>query len=61
MREVLTISVPKEFATKVRRDAKKRGMPISHYIIHSIKIQDQLISEEDILCMSKTLKEDIKT
>ena len=60
MREVITLSLPKDTATKIRLNAKKRGLSISHYVIHSIENQESMISEEEVLVLNKEIKKDKK-
>lgn len=53
MREVLTISLPKEKKKEIMQRAKKAGMTVSAYIISALELEEQLISEDELLEMAK--------
>lgn len=52
MRSVLTISVPSEKEKFIRSRAKRMKKTLSSYFLYAIELEQQLISEEEILAMA---------
>jgi len=61
MRKVLSISISDDLEKEIKRKTKKRGFDsVSDYIKNLLTIDDDLISEEDLLKMSARASRDFK-
>ena len=61
MREVLTLSLPKEATKMIKKRVEERGFStVSGYIQFLLDADDELISAEDLLKMSKRAERDYK-
>ncbi len=61
MREVLTLSLPPKTTQQIKKKAKNKGFgSVSGYIKYLIKMDDDVISADELLEMSKQAKEDYK-
>jgi len=60
MRSVLSISLPEETKKEIQRRAKKANKTTSEYIIQIIQLEKSLISEDELLKMSKDAEKDYK-
>ncbi len=61
MRSVLSISLPECKKQYIKERAKKANKSISSYILYIIDIEEQLISENELVKMSKKSEKDYKT
>lgn len=61
MRAILTISVPEEEKKKIEERAKKAGKTISGYILYTVKLEEKLITEDEILAMAEEAEKDYRT
>ena len=60
MRSVLSISLPLAKKKEIMRRAKKAGKTVSSYILMALDLEDQLISEDELLGMAKRAEADYK-
>lgn len=58
MRSVMSISLPSEQKAEIERRAKKAGKSISSYIIYAVSLEQNLISEDELVAMSKQAEKD---
>ena len=62
MRKVLSISITDTLEKEIKRKTKKRGFnSVSDYIKNLLLIDDDLISEEELLKTSKKARRDFKS
>lgn len=62
MRKVLSISITDTLEKEIKRKTKLRGFnSVSDYIKNLLIIDDDLISEEELLEMSKQARKDFKS
>ncbi len=60
MREVLSISVSKEEKKKILARAKKSGKNVSAYILYALEVENDLISEDELLARWKRAQENYR-
>ncbi len=61
MREVLTLSLPPKTTQMIKKKAKNKGFDtVSGYIKYLIKMDDDVISADELLGMAKEAREDYK-
>ena len=60
MRSVLSISLSEKDKKKVMARAKKAGKSVSSYILYTLNLEENLVSEDDLVRMSKKAKKDYK-
>jgi len=60
MRAIINISVPAEKKTQIQERANKAGMTVSAYILNAIAIEQEMISEEDLIKMAKKAEKNYK-
>ena len=60
MRSVLTISIPEEKKKIITRRAKKAGKTVSAYVISVLELEEKLISEDELVEMSREAMEEHK-
>ncbi|MBI5412152.1 hypothetical protein HZA43_03170 [Candidatus Peregrinibacteria bacterium] len=60
MRAILTISMPVEAKKEVEKRARRVHKTTSGYLLDALKIVEQMISEEELLAMSKTAGKNYK-
>ncbi|HNY36128.1 MAG TPA: hypothetical protein PLD14_00305 [Candidatus Pacearchaeota archaeon] len=61
MRKVLSISTTEAMEKKAKRNAKKNGFSnVSQYVNYLFSMNDDMISEEELLECSKRAREDYK-
>ena len=60
MREVLSISVSKEEKKKILARAKKSGKNVSAYILYALEVENDLISEDELLAIAKRAEKDYR-
>ncbi len=61
MHKALSISISDELEKEIKRKTKKRGFnSVSDYIKNLLLIDDDLISEEELLEISKKAREDFR-
>ncbi|MFA5729949.1 MAG: hypothetical protein WC938_01860 [Candidatus Paceibacterota bacterium] len=61
MRKVLSISTTEAIEKKAKRNAKKNGFStVSEYVNYLFSMNDDMISEEELLECSKRAREDYK-
>ncbi len=53
MRSVLNISLPAQHKLAVQKRAAASGKSVSAYVLHAIRVEQELISEEELLKMAK--------
>lgn len=61
MRSILTISLPQKDKEDLLRRAKKAGKTVSAYIKSIIDLEQNMISEDELLAMSKTAMKEYKS
>ena len=61
MRSVLSVSLPKEKKKEIEERAKKANKTTSAYIIYVVELEKQLISEDELVKMSKKAEKDYKS
>lgn len=60
MRSVLSISLPQEEKVKLEKRARKAGITISAYILYSVKVAENAISQEELLEMATEAEKDYR-
>lgn len=60
MRSVLSISLPEDQKKEIEQRAKKANKSTSSYILYTVNLEKQLISEDDLVKMSKKAEKDYK-
>jgi len=60
MRSVLSVSLPEDKKKEIEERAKKANKSTSAYIIYVVDLEKQLISEDDLVKMSKKAEKDYK-
>jgi predicted DNA-binding protein len=60
MRSILTISLPAGKKALLTKRAKKAGKTVSGYILSIIELEEQLISEDDLLAMAVRAEKDYR-
>lgn len=60
MRSVLTISLPAETKKEVEKRARIARKSTSRYILDTLEMVDQMISEDELLAMSKEAERNYK-
>ena len=61
MREVLTLSLPPKTTQLIKKKAKNKGFDsVSGYIKYLIKMDDDVISADELLEMAKQARKDYK-
>ncbi|MFH0820907.1 MAG: hypothetical protein V1908_03985 [Candidatus Peregrinibacteria bacterium] len=60
MRAVLAISIPVEKKQEVEQRAKRVQKTTSAYVLNALEVFEQLISEEELLAMSKEAEQNYK-
>jgi uncharacterized protein (DUF1778 family) len=61
MRAILNISLPEEKKKQIQERAKNSGQSVSAYILHAVEVEQQIISEAQLLKMAKRAKKDFKS
>jgi hypothetical protein len=61
MRTALSISLPKSEKISIENEARRRGISLSAYILHAVKMDRVLITEEDVLEIEQRSDESFKT
>ncbi|HKK54453.1 MAG TPA: hypothetical protein VJ926_02960 [Patescibacteria group bacterium] len=62
MRQVLSLSLPKQSSEKIKKLSKKRGFKsVSEYIKYLIDLDSNLISDAELLKSVKTAHQEYKT
>ena len=60
MRSILSLSLPLYQKKKIQEKAKKVNKTISNYILSALNLLDELISEDELLQMSKKAEKDYR-
>jgi hypothetical protein len=60
MRSVLSVSLPEDKKKEIEERAKKANKSTSAYIIYVVELEKQLISEDELVKMSKKAEKDYK-
>ena len=60
MRSVLSISLPEEKKKELQERARKINKTTSEYFLYIMELEKSLISEDELLLMSKNAKKDYK-
>lgn len=60
MRSVLSVSLPEDKKKEIEERAKKANKSTSAYIIYVVDLEKQLISEDELVKMSKKAEKDYK-
>lgn len=60
MRAVLNISIPLQEKKRVERRAKKAKKTVSAYVLFALKLEENLISEDELVRMAKQAERDYK-
>ena len=60
MRQVLSISVSPEEKKRILARAKKSGRNVSAYILYALEIENDLISEDELLARCKRARENYR-
>jgi uncharacterized protein (DUF1778 family) len=58
MRSVLNLSLPKEKKLLIQKRAASAGKSVSAYVLQAIQIEQDLISEEELLQMASAARAD---
>ena len=61
MRAILSVSLPSEKKKEIEERAKKTHKSTSAYIIYVVELEKQLISENELIKMSKKAEKDYKS
>jgi Arc/MetJ-type ribon-helix-helix transcriptional regulator len=62
MRKVLSLSLPEKTAKNLKKLSKKRGYTsVSSYVKHLVELDEELISEKELLQSVLEAREDYKT
>ncbi len=61
MRSILSVSLPAEKKKEIEERAKKANKSTSSYIMYVVELEKQLISEDELVKMSKKAEKDYKT
>lgn len=61
MRSVLSISLPPEKKKEIEERAKKADKTVSAYLIQAVELEKSLISEDELVKMSKKAEKDYLT
>lgn len=60
MRSILTLSLSAQEKAELQKRAKTKKKTLSAYVLDSLRLVDQLISEEELLAMAKKAEENYK-
>lgn len=61
MRAILSVSLPAEKKKEIEERAKKASKSTSSYIMYVVELEKQLISEDELIKMSKKAEQDYKS
>lgn len=60
MRSILNVSLPPQKKKEIEKRARKMGFSVSAYILHSVNMEQKMISEDEILEMAERAEKDYK-
>ena len=61
MRSILSVSLPADKKKEIEERAKKANKSTSSYIMYVVELEKQLISEDELVKMSKKAEKDYKS
>ena len=61
MRSILTISLPEKEKKFILQRAKKAKQTVSSYILHAVRVEQEVIGEDQLLSMAKEARENYKS
>ena len=60
MRSIISLSLPPQKKKEIAKRAKKMGLSVSAYVLHTIDVEQKMISEDELLEIAARAERDYK-